>query len=74
MNNSATLRGEKSGICQGVVIELAGVMLFLGGIFFKSTLRASRDISNFHWEGWQGLNGWSAVLIIAVFGYGVATS
>ena len=55
------------------MIGLAGVMLFLGGILFESALQTIRDIGNFYWEGWQGFSGWSAVLIFAAIGYGIAT-
>ncbi len=73
VNNRATLRGEKAGIWQRVVMGLAGSMLLLGGILFDSALQTIRDINNFYWMGWQGFSGWSAVLIIAGIGFGVAT-
>ena len=73
LNKRATLGGEKSGMWQRVVMGLAGVMLLLGGILFESALQTIRDIGNFYWEGWQGFSGWSAVLIFAAIGYGIAT-
>ena len=72
VNNRAILRGEKAGIWQRVVMGLAGSMLLLAGILFDSALQTIRDINNFYWEGWQGLSGWSAVLIFAAIGYGIA--
>ena len=74
VNDRATLRGEKAGTWQRVVLGLAGSMLLLGGILFDPALQTIRDINNFYWEGWQGFSGWSAVLIIAAIGYGVATA
>ena len=73
VNNRATLRGEKAGNWQRVVMGLAGSMLLLGGILFDSALQTIREINNFYWEGWQGFSGWSAVLIFGAVGYGIAT-
>ena len=73
-SNNATLNGEEASIRQRVVMGLAGSMLLLGGILLDSAWETTRQISNFYWEGWQGLSGWSAVLIIAAIGYGIATA
>jgi len=63
----------EAGFRQRMVMGLAGSMLLIGGILFDSALDTTRSISNFYWESWQGLSGWSAVLIIAGIGYGIAT-
>ena len=72
VNNRVTLRGEKAGVWQRVVMGLAGSMLLLGGILFDSAQQTIRDIGNFYWEGWQGFSGWSVVLIFAAIGFGIA--
>ena len=61
------------GIWQCVVMVVAGSMLLLAGILFDSAWETTRQISNFYWEGWQGFSGWSAVLIFAAIGYGIAS-
>ena len=73
VNHRTTLTGGKAGTWQRVVMGLAGSMLLLAGILFDSAVQTIRDIGNFYWEGWQGFSGWSAVLIIAGIGYGIAT-
>ena len=73
VDNRTTLRVEKAGIWQRVVMGLAGSLLLLGGILFDSALQTIRDINNFYWEGWQGFSGWSAVLIFGAIGFGIAT-
>ncbi len=72
-SNNATLMGEEAGIWQRVVMGLAGSVLLLAGILFESAWETTRQISNFYWEGWQGISGWSAVFIFAAIGYGIAT-
>ena len=72
-SEKAAPRGEKAGIRQRVVMGLAGSLLLLGGILFDSAWATTRALNNFYWEGWQGFSGWSAVLIFAGVGYGVAT-
>ena len=72
-SNKAILRGEKASVRQRVLMGLAGSMLLLGGILFDSAWDTTRSISNFYWEGWQGFSGWSAILIFAGIGFGVAT-
>ncbi len=71
-SNKATLRHEEASVRQRVVMGIAGSLLLLGGILFDSAWDTTRSISNFYWQGWQGFSGWSAVLIIAGIGYGVA--
>ena len=72
-SNKGALRGGEAGTWQRVVMGLAGSMLLLGGILFDSAWETTRQINNFYWEGWQGFSGWSAVLIFAAIGYGIAT-
>ena len=60
------------GIWQCVVMVVAGSMLLLAGILFDSAWETTRQINKFYWEGWQGFSIWSAVLILAATGYGIA--
>ena len=73
VNNRATLRGEKASAWQRVVMGLAGSLLLLGGILFDTAWANTPVYWGGYWEGWQGFSGWSAVLILAAIGYGIAT-
>ena len=69
----ASVRGEKAGIWQRVVMGVAGSMLLVVGILFDTVWANTPVYWGGYWEGWQGFSGWSAVLIFAAIGYGIAT-
>ena len=62
-----------AGIWQRVLMGLAGSLLLTGGILFDTVWENTPVWWGGYWEGWQGFSGWSAVLIIAGVGYGIAT-